>query len=436
MYRKTLTMLPILLVAVAAIALSADDELMIPASQLFEYDRGTPLNPTREPMLKNQMYERYHIEYTSTNNQRVPGWLTIPAKGKKPFPCIMVGHGLGGSKQDFDMVYGYFASRGYATLAVDAQYHGERAIKGMDILGRRYYTMREVLMQSIVDNRRGIDYLETLPEIDSDRIGYLGISMGVLIGAPFVSIDKRIVTAVMLVGGGNFEIIMRDSSLLPFILLRETSDVPLSEVAAKFKAVDPVNHIANFAPRPLLMLNGKNDNVVPPSAAQALFDAAGQPKKIIWYDSGHIPPFDKVLEHSIKWFSKFLKHAKKRRKKVGVPVENTFPGKYKIEFNLVARGEGQERRVSFSAVPSAALADTLKVEAVFPAIDYWFELKDDGLRGDAKAGDGIYSITLTIPLILEGIIPDEMYDCFARIVTDQGTSIVKSEMRNAMLRSE
>lgn len=441
MFRRLLPLLILTAVISACGVCRADEKIMVPASLLFEYDREAPLDPEREMLISNQLYERYHISFQSTNNQRVTGWLTMPARGKKPFPCIMVGHGLGGSKQDFEMIYDYLATRGYATLALDAQYHGERKVEGMDILGRRYHTMREVLMQSVVDNRRGLDYLETLPDIDRARTGYLGISMGVLIGAPFVSIDKRIVTAVMLVGGGDFEIIMRDSSLLPFVLLRETSGIPLSEVAAKFKAVDPVNHIQNFAPRPLLMLNGKNDNVVPPTASQALFDAAGQPKKIIWYDSGHIPPFDKVLVHANKWFSRFLKHAKDTEDTTAAqepdgPDSLKDAGEYSIDFDVSAAGEGQERTVTFSAAPSPAPADDMRVEAVFPAIDYWFEIEDSGERGDEKAGDGVYSITLTIPLIRQGIVPDSMYDCYARLVLAGGAAVAKSDMKNSMLRGE
>ncbi|MFC1736744.1 alpha/beta hydrolase, partial [Candidatus Hydrogenedentota bacterium] len=42
-----------------------------------------------------------------------------------------------------------------------------------------------------------------------------------------------------------------------------------------------------IAPRPMLMVCSSNDKAVPPPMAKALFDAAGEPKKIVWKEAGH-----------------------------------------------------------------------------------------------------------------------------------------------------
>jgi len=34
-------------------------------------------------------------------------------------------------------------------------------------------------------------------------------------------------------------------------------------------------------------MNGRNDTVIPPACAEALYRAAGEPKEMIWYDTGH-----------------------------------------------------------------------------------------------------------------------------------------------------
>jgi fermentation-respiration switch protein FrsA (DUF1100 family) len=51
---------------------------------------------------------------------------------------------------------------------------------------------------------------------------------------------------------------------------------------------DPVHYIAEISPRPILLQNGKADTVVAPAAAQALQDAARQPKTILWYEGDHL----------------------------------------------------------------------------------------------------------------------------------------------------
>jgi fermentation-respiration switch protein FrsA (DUF1100 family) len=51
--------------------------------------------------------------------------------------------------------------------------------------------------------------------------------------------------------------------------------------------VDPARHLPRFAPRPVLFVNMKGDEAVPPSSSEALFAAAGEPKEIVWFEGGH-----------------------------------------------------------------------------------------------------------------------------------------------------
>ena len=46
-------------------------------------------------------------------------------------------------------------------------------------------------LQTVVDWMRTLDYLSERPEVDAERIGFVGFSMGGMRGAPFVGIDKR-----------------------------------------------------------------------------------------------------------------------------------------------------------------------------------------------------------------------------------------------------
>lgn len=63
-------------------------------------------------------------------------------------------------------------------LALDAQYHGERSLFNdfestftMVFQKQWINRLREMVVQTIVDYRRAIDYLETRKEIDPDRSG-------------------------------------------------------------------------------------------------------------------------------------------------------------------------------------------------------------------------------------------------------------------------
>ena len=61
--------------------------------------------------------------------------------------------------------------------------------------------------------------------------------------------------------------------------------------------------IANFAPRPVLLLNAKNDATVLPEMADRFFAAAKEPKEQRWYDSGHLLP-TKAYDDAAKWIAR------------------------------------------------------------------------------------------------------------------------------------
>src|SRR5690606_32504353 len=68
---------------------------------------------------------------------------------------------------------------------------------------------------------------------------------------------------------------------------------------------DPVLHVAEISPRPVLMQNGTDDRLIPFDSAQALFDAAKEPKIFVPYESDHIGLDEahviKVLSDTIEW---------------------------------------------------------------------------------------------------------------------------------------
>lgn len=53
---------------------------------------------------------------------------------------------------------------------------------------------------------------------------------------------------------------------------------------------DPLASVRKLSGRPMLVLHGVNDRTIRREQAQALFDAASEPKTVKWYQSGHVLP--------------------------------------------------------------------------------------------------------------------------------------------------
>ena len=91
---------------------------------------------------------------------------------------------------------------GIAVFTPDAQYHGERiSSNGFEspvamIMNKRVERIRDMTVQSVIDCRRAIDYLETRPEINKSRIGVTGHSLGGIETFALTALDSRITVAV------------------------------------------------------------------------------------------------------------------------------------------------------------------------------------------------------------------------------------------------
>lgn len=250
-----------------------------PASvQLYDRDPNQALNAEVTTFEDTADWTVYHVLFDSTNGQRAPALLGIPKTGEKPYPLLMLQHGLGGDKnvEYVRLPALELAKAGYATIRIDAHSHGERVAANVqgDMMARILGMVQGGgWVQSIVDMRRGLDYCASRDDIDMERVGYMGVSMGAIMGGVLCGVDDRIDAAVLMLGGSL-------GAFMPGL----------------FDAIDPANYIANFAGRPLLMLNGKQDPIITPAAAQRLYDAAKDPKKIVWYDTGHTLPLTEAVQ--------------------------------------------------------------------------------------------------------------------------------------------
>lgn len=71
--------------------------------------------------------------------------------------------------------------------------------------------------------------------------------------------------------------------------------IPYEKLQRMLDPIDPLNFIGNSSPRPIVFHLGKFDEIVPAEAGRQLYEKAGEPKQICWYDSGHDVPLDLVL---------------------------------------------------------------------------------------------------------------------------------------------
>lgn len=194
----------------------------------------------------------------------LPGILRLPVDVVRP-PLVLLVAGLDSAKEEMDSVESLFLARGMATLAFDGPGQGEAEY---DLTIRGDY---EVAVTAVVD------WAEQLPEIDPDRIGVWGVSLGGYYAPRAAAFEKRLKACIALAGPFRW---IDEWDHLPE-MTRETfrvrSGSQTVDEALKVAATLSLEGMAGNITCPLLIIFGKQDRLIHYPAAERLAAEAGGP---------------------------------------------------------------------------------------------------------------------------------------------------------------
>ncbi|WP_309711975.1 alpha/beta fold hydrolase [Armatimonas sp.] len=301
----------IYLPALIAVAQAQQTPTWETLQRAFAYDTTKPLN-AKETLAQS----RLKLSFTNLRGETVTALYQKP-DGTGLFPCVALLHGLGGSKEQlFSLMAPDLVKQGFAVIALDAALHGERKVEGKSPQA----AFLQVVPDTVKDWRQALDWLGTRPEINKNRIGLLGYSMGAFQGSILMGVEPRFQAATLCVGGD------------PFVKF------PGASLAS------PSNFIGHATPRPVYFANGTKDTTVTPAASKVLISAAKAPKIVNWIESGHILPTDEVKK-GLSWLALRLKLPTAADKYAApeaaalsfAPVEDTEARVEKVSFTNAAK---------------------------------------------------------------------------------------------------
>ena len=230
-----------------------------------------------------------HLKFRDADGDVVPALLCTPKGKTGPFPVVVAVHGLTSNKgQVAAQLAPALAERGFAVIAPDLPRHGERPGHPWSVMdASNPQRTFELFRQIVRDVRMCIDVAEQRPELDTGKgVVLMGYSLGSWINAVVGPADDRVKAMVLMVGGAH--------------------DVKVDALPlAQLRSTDPRTAIAHFAPRPVLMLNAKEDPLVTPEMGKRLFAACAEPKEQRWYDCGHLLTTD-AYEDAAAWVQQMV----------------------------------------------------------------------------------------------------------------------------------
>lgn len=218
-----------------------------------------------------------HAEYFRPEPEAFPGRR----------PGVVVLHILGADFALSRYMAARLADRGVAALFVKLPYYGERRPAGARFLSADLQRSVSAMRQGVCDVRRASAWLADQPEVDPERLGVTGISLGGIVSSLAASVDPNIREAcLLLAGGGLADVLWEMPEAARYRALWIAAGRTREDLAALTRPYDPVTYAPGLVGKRVLMLNANVDEVIPPRAALALWEAAGRPP-IHWFDCGH-----------------------------------------------------------------------------------------------------------------------------------------------------
>jgi dienelactone hydrolase len=184
---------------------------------------------------------------------------------------------------------------------LDAALFGERSQVGANpqrFIGKsaRFYRVRNIIVQTVIDYRRALDYLATRHDIDPQRRAVIGYSMGGVTALNLLAVEPRLMVGVACVAP-------------PMIAADQAVGGLLAAAQARMAPVAPPNYARALGDKHILFLMATKDEYYKPSAAEALVNLIpGQNKQLKLFDSGHMLPHG-YIDDAVHWIQANLNPA-------------------------------------------------------------------------------------------------------------------------------
>ena len=266
-----------------------NDDVFAAYRTLYEYDKVDLATRAEAADDSGPDWRVEKVSFAAAyGGERVPALMYLPKQGQPPYQAVVYFPGSGtltqrSSAQINLRPFDWVMKSGRAFIYPIYKSTFERG----DEVTTDYPTMTNTYREHVIawakDVRRTVDYLETRPDIDRDKIAYIGNSWGSAMAPVYLAVEPRFKAAVLIVGG--------------FYVQRSAPEV----------------EAINFAPRvklPVLMLNGRFDFFLPEDGTQIpMFRLLGTPeaqKRRVAYDTGHNIPRPDLIRESLDWLDTHL----------------------------------------------------------------------------------------------------------------------------------
>jgi dipeptidyl aminopeptidase/acylaminoacyl peptidase len=213
------------------------------------------------------------------NGLELTGELHVPSKGKV-HPALCICHGIPAvphkpADKGYTLLAQQFCHAGFITLIFNFRGTG-KSEGNLDILGWAR------------DLEAALDFLYNLKEVHKNHFCLLGFSGGAAVSVYAAAHDPRVSLVITCACPADFRSLrQRETPLETIQRFREIGairdkDFPpsIEEWQRGFETISPIDWVDKISPRPLLLVHGDADELIPLEHVYRLYQKAKQPKEL------------------------------------------------------------------------------------------------------------------------------------------------------------
>jgi len=258
-------------------------------------------------------FDVVHITFPTPAENTDPVNALVYAEYFKPntaskMPAVIILHHWKATDLQIErQIAALLAEHGIASAVMVMPYHMERTppgrISGEAMISDDIPKTIAAMKQTILEVSALKSWLQSLSEIDSNRIGLIGISLGALVAARAYGEIGGFDAVVLILGGGNAADILWSSPLSIEIKRKLLAKgYTKTQLEQELASIEPTACLTPSHGHNVLMINAKYDEAIPNRDTLALWNALGKPP-IVWVESGHYVPFGrKAVANTAKNF--------------------------------------------------------------------------------------------------------------------------------------
>ncbi len=208
------------------------------------------------------------------------------ANPERPLPVLIV---LGGHRTGSDAVdlFGHVGER--AVVALDYPYDGPEKVRGLGQVLRAIPLARRAFIDTPPAVSLTLDWLAGEDWANQDQLIIIGASLGVPFAAVAAARDNRIDGAILVHGAADNLLWLEAQVARRYgIRLLHRPLATFIYWLAYAPTFDTAKNVSLIAPRPVIVIGARKDERTPAGQTEALYAAAGAPKRIRWTEGRHI----------------------------------------------------------------------------------------------------------------------------------------------------